>query len=303
MSIIVFGSINIDLVARAPRLPAPGESLTGTSFTTVPGGKGANQAVACAHLGEHTLMIGRVGDDIFGSKLIDHLKKEGVHVEGVSITSNTPSGVAVIALSESGENAIIVIPGANGTVGADDLNYLRSHLHEARVLLLQLEIPMSAVLEAARLARAQGVTVILDPAPAQPLPEELYHLVDIITPNTSEASSLVGFPVRTAGDAHQAAQVLRQHGVSSVVVKMGGEGAYSLTDQGGKYWTPYPVKVVDTVAAGDAFNGALAASLSAGLPLMEAINWGMAAGALAVTKPGAQEAMPYREEVLALINK
>jgi len=303
MSIIVFGSINMDLVARVPRLPVPGETLTGHSFSTVPGGKGANQAVACARLGARTEMIGRVGDDVFGESLRTHLSQEGVIVEGVGIARGAPSGVAVIAVSQSGENEIIVIPGANGMVGEVDLDYLRGHIASVKVLLLQLEVPMSAVVEAARLGHTHGLTVILDPAPAQTLPEELYRQVDILTPNTSEAGSLVGFPADTIEGAEQAAQELRRRGTPRVIIKMGGKGAFSYTDAGSAVFSPYLVDVVDTVAAGDAFNGALAAALSEGRSYDQAVQWGMAAGALAVTKRGAQEAMPYRAEVLSLIEK
>jgi len=301
MSILVFGSINMDLVARVPRLPLPGETLTGNSFVSVPGGKGANQAVACARLGMQTRLVGRVGEDVFGGSLRDHLQKEGVLVEGVGTAAGTPSGVAVIAVSEQGENVIIVIPGANGIVGDADLDHLRSVIDGARVLLLQLEVPMDTVVKAARLGRAHGMTVILDPAPAKPLPDELYPLVDILTPNMTEAGILAGHPVESVEDAKQAAQVLHRRGVTSVIVKMGGEGAYSLTEKEGKHWAPFKVRVVDTVAAGDAFNGALAVAVCEGRLFHEAMLWGMAGGALAVTKPGAQEAMPYREELLRLL--
>jgi ribokinase len=171
------------------------------------------------------------------------------------------------------------------------------------MLLLQLEIPMEVVVEAARLGRAHGLTVILDPAPGQPLPDELYGLVDILTPNTSEAASLVGFGVESVEDARRAAEVLHQRGVPVVVIKMGGLGVLLLTSEGNHYWKAFPVNVVDTVAAGDAFNGALAVALSEGGSLSEAVRWGLAAGALAVTKKGAQEAMPSREEVVSLLEK
>lgn len=303
MSILVFGSINMDLVARVPRLPVPGETLTGSTFVTVPGGKGANQAVACARLGAQTLMVGRVGEDVFGKSLRQHLHSEGVIVDGVQLAPGIPSGVAVIAVSDSGENEIIVIPGANGQVGPTDLETLRASIDSAKIMLLQLEVPMESVLAAARLGHEQGLTVILDPAPAQSLPAELFSLVDILTPNTTEASELVGFPVNTVENAEKAAQKLCQRGVPAVVIKMGSEGALSMMGQSSQYWEPFKVKVVDTVAAGDAFNGALAVALSESLPFAEAARWGMAAGALAVTKPGAQEAMPYREELLCMIRK
>lgn len=178
----------MDLVAHAPRLPKPGESLTGNSFHITPGGKGANQAVACARLGIQTHLIGRVGDDVFGSALRKNLSDNRVDVSGVMVDDQLPSGVALIAIGEAGENNIIVVPGANSAVGQPDLRYLEKILPDAKVLLLQLEIPMEIVQKAALLAHSQGVTVILDPAPASPLPIDLYPNVDILTPNTTEAT-------------------------------------------------------------------------------------------------------------------
>ncbi|HZG68481.1 MAG TPA: ribokinase, partial [Herpetosiphonaceae bacterium] len=254
MSVIVLGSINMDLVARTPRLPVPGETVPGTDFFTAPGGKGANQAVACARLGVDTCMIGRVGDDVFGRTLRDELQAAGVDVTGV-VTTPGPSGVAVIAVDAAAENTIIVVPGANGKVGEEDLRRLEAVAPTARVLLLQLEVPVEAVVAAARIARAAGVTTILDPAPAQPLSQEIYELVDVITPNESEAAALAGFPVRDEDDAGRAAQVLLDRGVRRVIVKMGGRGAYVYDDTRSRLLPAFQVVPVDTVAAGDAFNG------------------------------------------------
>jgi ribokinase len=301
MEIVVFGSINMDLVVHAPHLPKPGETLTGTSFHTTPGGKGANQAVACARLGAVTQMIGRVGGDVFGNALIENLTSFGVRTSGIGIEENSPSGVALIEIDDKGENNIIVIPAANGLVGALDLRRLESMLLQAKVLLLQLEIPIKSVREAAEMASAQGVTVILDPAPAQALPEELFGLIDIITPNTTEASVLTGRLVETPSDAHQAAQDLLERGVKNVIIKMGAQGAYLENKVGRWIYPAFPVKAIDTVAAGDAFNGVLAVALSEGFAIEKAMLWGVASGAIAVTKSGAQTAMPTRAEVLELI--
>lgn len=301
MSIIVLGSINMDLVVHTPRLPKPGETLTGTSFHTTPGGKGANQAVACARLGAATQMIGRVGDDFFGSALKNNLMAYGVDITGIVSETSTPSGVALIEVDDAGENNIIVIPGANGTVGWQDLSHLEKILPKAKILLLQLEIPFETVQEAAQMASAQGVTVILDPAPARSLPDIIFSNVDILTPNTSEASILAGFPVDTTVDAKRAARSFLEKGLKYAVIKMGSLGAYVATQAWEKHFNAIPVEVMDTVAAGDAFNGALAVALSEGLPIEEAMVWGIAGGAIAVTQRGAQEAMPDRSQIKKLI--
>ncbi|HEU4327714.1 MAG TPA: ribokinase [Roseiflexaceae bacterium] len=301
MAVVVFGSINMDLVVRTPRLPGPGETLLGGGFFTAPGGKGANQAVAAARAGATTRMVGRVGGDVFGAALRDGLRANGVDVAGVHTDASAASGVALIQVDDAGENTIVVAPGTNGALGADDLARLEQALAGATVLLLQLEVPLEAVVAAAQLARQRGVVVVLDPAPARPLPAELYPLVDLITPNEHEAAALVGFPVAGPDDAPRAVRELLARGAHGAVVKLGGRGACWSNGGPPLMLPPFPVAPVDTVAAGDAFNGALAAALSAGLPLPEALRWGAAAGALAVTRAGAQPALPRREELLALL--
>jgi ribokinase len=300
MSVVIFGSINMDLVVRTPHLPVAGETLTGHTFVTTPGGKGANQAVACARLGAHARMVGRVGEDVFGSTLRDSLRDYGVDVAGVG-TSAGPSGVAVIAVDDVAENTIIIVAGANGTLGQADLALLDAAMADARVLLLQLEVPVEMVVAAAQAARRRGVPVILDPAPARPLPPDLYAAADIITPNETEAAALVGFGVRDQADAARAALVLLERGARAAVIKMGSKGVYWTDGQQGGFAPAFAVEAVDTVAAGDAFNGGLAAALELGLPLPEAIRWGLATGALSVTKSGAQQSMPTREEVVRLL--
>ncbi len=301
MSVVVFGSINMDLVVRTPRLPDPGETIIGKAFQTFPGGKGANQAVACSRLGAKTYMVGRVGGDEFGEKLKDELEKAGVDHENVVVDTMTSSGVALIAVEDSAENTIIVIPGANGQVDDQDLKRLEAVLTKSEVLLLQLEIPLEMVMAAAKLAKENNVKVILDPAPAQMLPEEIYPLLDIITPNETETELLVGFPLETKEDVAKAARILRDRGASNVIVKMGSRGAFALMGDQEESFEPYQVTTVDTVAAGDAFNGALAVALSENLPVEKAIQWGMAGGALSVTKEGAQPAMPERKELKELL--
>lgn len=297
MSVLIFGSINIDLVTRTPRLPQPGETLTGYQFETIPGGKGANQAVAVARLGIPTQMIGRVGGDSFGQELLTSLQASGVGCDRVITDTSTSSGIAVIAVDDRGENHIILVPGANGQVGEADVDRLGQVLPSAKVLLLQLEVPQVAVVAAARAARGAGVTVILDPAPApEEFAAELYGAIDILTPNQTEASALVGFAVEVE-TAAQAAQVLHQRGVKTVVIKLGSQGAFC-SSEASSFLTPaFPVQVVDTVAAGDAFNGGLAAALAAGRSFAEAAQWASAVAALSVTQAGAQPSMPTRDRV------
>lgn len=314
----------MDLVVRSSRLPKPGETISGVIFFTTPGGKGANQAVACARLGAPTRMIGRVGEDVFGNQLLDGLRDYGVDTHGIAMQPG-PSGVAFITVVESDEageqaqNTIVIVAGANGTLDTNDLIRLDGALEGAAVLLLQLEVPLPVVLEAARRAHQRGVTVILDPAPAYPLPPELYTLVNILTPNETEAATLIktgqnltpspsplngereGSNINSLESAQSAAGVLLARGVQRVIIKMGGQGVYAADAQGGQHYAAFSVQAVDTVAAGDAFNGALAVALAEGKPFEQAIRWGLAAGAISVTRAGAQTSMPSRLEVLELL--
>ena len=302
MTIAVFGSINMDLIVHTPRWPEAGETISGQAFYTVPGGKGANQAVAAARLGAAPRLIGRVGGDTFGSQLCAHLQTEGVEVAGVLADDAQPSGVALIAVDAAAQNRIIVVPGANGAVGAADLARLETALAGARVLLLQLEVPLDAVLGAARAAAGAGVPVVLDPAPVPDrLPPELLAQATILTPNEPEAAALVGFPLDGEAAIVRAGRALTARGARHVIITLGARGAY-WTDGRAEVFRPgVPVAAVDTVGAGDAFNGALAVALAEGHPLDIAITWGLAAGALAVTRPGAQAALPTRAALLALL--
>ncbi|NJM70529.1 MAG: ribokinase [Scytonema sp. RU_4_4] len=304
MSIIVFGSINIDLVATAPRLPVAGETLLGHDFFKAPGGKGANQAVALARLGISTYMVGRVGADSFGTELVNSLQASGVQTNNVFVDETVSSGVAIISVDVRGENQIIVIPGANGRVNQEDVGRLSCLLPKATVLLLQFEIPIPAVVAAAKASQKAGLTVILDPAPAQKdVPDELYPLVDIMTPNEVEAGQLVGFPVDGEESAKKAVEVLQQRGVKNAIVKLGAKGVVCATPQQSFFIPAFPVHTVDTTAAGDAFNGGLATALCEELPLHQAVVWGAAAGALAVTKLGAQPSLPNRETFDAFLKE
>jgi len=297
-----FGSLNMDLVCQTPRLPRPGETLLGQQFTTVPGGKGANQAVAVARLGVPTTMIGRVGNDGFGHSLINSLNAAGVAAEAVVLDTQAPTGVALIVVDNGGQNQIVVVPGANGLVGDREVQSLRDRLRTGDGLLLQLEVPLVAVQQATQVAQDKGATVILDPAPApDALPDDLMVQVDWLTPNQTEASQLVGFAVTDVASAWAAAQILRQRGPRCVIIKLGEQGAVVATPTHGFHQPALAVHAVDTVAAGDAFNGGLAAGLIDGLSPEPAVQWATTVAAYAVTQRGAQRSMPTRSQVDALL--
>ena len=295
MSIMIFGSINIDLIATTSRLPTPGETINGNNFFTAGGGKGANQAVAAARLGIPTKIVGRVGNDSFGQQLLESLQTANVDTAGVVVDENIHTGVAVIGVDASGENSIIIIPGANHNINNADVERLRNLLSDVTALLLQLEIPVEVAMSAAKVAQEMGVKVILNPAPIPTnFPNDFYDLIDIITPNEIEASQLVGFAVNNRETATQAAIKLCQRGVKNAVVKIGDRGVVCATEKETFFQSAFVVKAIDTIAAGDAFNGGLAAALDTGLSLKEAVKWGAVAGALCATKSGAQPAMPDR---------
>ena len=291
----------MDLVTKSPRFPQPGETVVGSRFLTYPGGKGANQAVAAARMGAPTAMVGRVGDDVFGPQLIDILTAAGINVDGVAIAPDTTSGIAVINIDESAQNQIIQVLGANDTCGEAEAGQVLRALADASTLLLQLEVAVDLSLQVAKEAFGLGKTVILDPGPVRPIPPEFFSFCSVITPNETEAQALVGFPVVDRASAAQAAERLLARGVGVAVVKLGAQGVYFATTDGGDFVTPFPVEAVDSVAAGDAFNGALAVSLAEGATLDQSVRMAAAAGALAVTKSGAQDSMPYRSEVEELM--
>jgi ribokinase len=293
----------MDLVARTPRLPAPAETITGHQFFTAPGGKGANQAVAAARLNAPTTMTGRVGGDSFGAELRHNLAQAGVNIDTVYTDPDISSGVAIIAVDDAAQNNIIIVPGANGRVNQADVDRLGQLLPQANVLLLQLEVPLEATIAAAQLARRHGVTVVLDPAPARSLPANLYPLVDVITPNEVEAAQLVGFPVKTPADGQRAAAALLDLGAKTALVKMGAQGVAVAAPGVSTFIPAFKVQAVDTTAAGDAFNGGMAAALVEGHSLETAVVWGAAAGALSATKVGAQSSMPTRAQFEAFLKE
>jgi len=291
----------MDLVVRTPRFAKPGETLTGNDFYTAAGGKGANQAVAAAKLSGKSIMIGRVGKDIFGNDLRDNLKKNGVDVSAVSIDDNRPTGTALITVDENAENTIIIIPGANGAVADRELEVLDTVLTEPSILMLQLEIPLETIVSAAKQAKKQNAKVLLDPAPAQELPDELLELCDYITPNETEAKILTGIEISNTNDAKRAAEELKRRGAKAVIIKMSSKGSFLFDGMEEIMYPAFAVRPVDTVAAGDAFNGGLAAAFSEEKSLNEVLQWANAAGAISTTKPGAQPSMPSRQELLEFI--
>jgi len=303
-SLVVVGSINMDLVARVARLPAPGETVHGRSFETIPGGKGANQAVTAARLGALVTMVGRVGDDAFASSLLGSLRSYGVHVEGVLPTAACASGIATIGVEDSGENAIVVIAGANGQVTPEDVARAEPILSAADTLLLQLEIPLESVVAAAALARQQRVRVVLNPAPApSALPPALFE-ADVMCPNETEAGALTGLSGESMEVAGRQARWLVERGTGLAVITLGARGAVYCERGGEPVHVPaFAVRAVDTTAAGDAFAGALAVALSEGASAADAVRTACAAGALAATQPGAQPGMPSRADVESLIRQ
>jgi len=300
--ITVVGSLNMDLVARAPRIPEPGETIIGTGFRTAPGGKGANQAVAAARLGAQVSMVGRVGVDAFAGQLLDNIAAAGVDHTFVVQDSEAATGVALIVVDDAGQNSIVVASGANMRLVPADVDAAEAVISSADVLLLQLESPLETVTRAAELAHAHGVRVILNPAPARSLPAALLSIVDVLVPNEGETALLTGLPVGSDAEAEAAAAALRDIGVGTVILTLGQRGAILASEKGTQLLPAFDVSPVDTTAAGDAFVGGFAVALAEGRTLAEAVRWGNAAGALATTKLGAQPSLPTRralEEMLA----
>jgi ribokinase len=306
--IIVVGSLNTDLVACASRIPVAGETITGHTFLSACGGKGANQAYAAARLGARVEMIGRVGNDDFGKQMRANLENAGCDTAGIEAVSGISSGIALIFVGDSGQNSIIVVPGANERLTPTDIEVVKLRFNGASALLLQLETPLATVQAAAGVARAAGVRVILDPAPApaKALPAELVNLVDVLTPNESEAAILVGMPPGGRMDVAQALEIakkLQQMGPRTVIVKLGDQGC-ALRDGNEEHAFSAPaVKAVDTTAAGDVFNASLAVALSEGADMAAACCTANRAAALSVTRRGAQQAAPSRAELDAFAPK
>lgn len=297
-AIIVAGSLNMDLVMRTPRVPEGGETLNGHAFSTLPGGKGANQAIACARLGGKVGMIGKVGTDSFGQSLLDGLLADGIDAGGVGQTPAAGTGVAMILVEDIGQNRIVLAAGANGTLLPEDIDHLSGTIQDAAMLVVQLEVPVASVQRAIAIARDAGVPVLLNPAPAMALPDALWAQVDILVPNESEAALLAGFAVQDVPTAYAAARLFRQRGVGRVLITLGEQGVVVVDHTGERHIAAPVVQAVDTTAAGDTFIGGLCAGLMEGMELDQAASLGQRASALCVTRRGAQPSIPHRHELI-----
>ena len=295
--LVVLGSINADHILNINHFPQPGETVIGKQYTVAFGGKGANQAVAAGRAGADISFIACVGDDDIGERVRQQLASDNIDTSPVEAIADTTTGVALIFVNAEGENVIGIDAGANKAVTPDYLNRYQQNIVDASALLMQLESPLETVIAAAKLAKQHNTQVILNPAPACELPDELLSLVDMITPNETEAERLTGIQVNNNDDAQRAAKALHDKGIETVIITLGSKGVW-LSQQGeGKQVSGFRVKAVDTIAAGDTFNGALVTALLEGAAMDKAVRFAHAAAAIAVTRPGAQPSVPWRNEI------
>ena len=295
--ILVYGGINIDLVTRSETFPAPGQTILGNEFITYPGGKGANQAVGISRMGLRVSLIGCVGNDVFGPGLVQGLEEKGVGVAGVSIIEGKHSGVAVINIDDHAQNQIIQVHGANANAEDELAMQLMEETPSLKYLLIQLETPISVSASLAKKAKLKGGTVILDPGPTRPITDDLLQSVDVITPNETEADYLTGIEVKDVESGFSAAHKISSMGIQHVIVKMGAQGALYVGKNCGFHVPAIKVNPLDSVAAGDAFNGALTFAMFNGWALEDSLRWAVCAGGIATTRSGAQDSMPTRDEV------
>lgn len=298
--ILVLGSSNTDMTVQAEVLPAPGETVLGGDFKMSAGGKGANQAVAAARSGGEVAFVCKVGKDMFGDKAIAHYEREGIDVSGV-LRSDKPSGIALISVDSRAENCIVVASGANLDFTDEDIDAMAEEIRSCGILLMQLEIPVPAVLKAAKMAHEAGACVILNPAPYSELPDEIFRYITMFIPNQTELSQFSGIKCEDEETAVRAAKVLLDRGIRGVIVTLGSRGSLIVDKDGALRMPPYKVNAVDTTGAGDTYCGAFSVALAEGKPLEEAARFASAAAALAVTKMGAQTAIPLREETEAFM--
>ncbi len=296
----MIGSLNIDLTIRLPHFHAPGETIMGNSFNTYMGGKGGNQAVAAALLGSDVLMVGKVGKDGYGDLYRKELHAKGIDDSCVESAPETATGVALIEVDTRGDNRIAIAPGANALVDREQIDRAMPTLLQYDFFMFQLEIPMDTVCYAAERLHGHGKRVVLDPAPAVPLPDSIYRNVDYITPNAVELAMLTGMPVGSRAEAEAAGRCLIQRGAKAIIAKLGGDGCLYIGKEEAIHAHGFSVKVVDTTAAGDSFNAGLTVALASGMDIRQALRLANAAGALSATGEGAQQAMPTMEKVLQL---
>jgi len=296
--ILIVGSSNTDMVIKTNNFPAPGETILGGRFLMNAGGKGANQAVAAARLGGMVTFVGKIGDDIFGKQAVQQLEDEGINVDYVAVDPENPSGVALITVDRKGENSIVVAPGSNGTLSASDFDKAIAELENSEFVLMQLEIPIPTVGHIARLAAQNHKKVVLNPAPAAVLSDELLKNLYVITPNETEAELLTGIKVTDEQSALKAASVLHQKGVEIVIITLGASGAFLLANGKSEIIAAPKVEAIDTTAAGDTFSGALVVALSEGKTIQESIAFANKAASISVTRIGAQSSVPFRKELM-----
>ncbi|OOE66607.1 ribokinase [Salinivibrio kushneri] len=301
--LVVLGSVNADHVLRVPHFPRPGETLHGHDYAVIAGGKGANQAVAAVRCGADVAFIASVGNDAYGQNIRQSYAQEGMDVSAVKVQANTPTGIAMIQVTDQGENSIALSAEANAALTAEAITADLAKIADADYLLMQLETPMCGIEKAAFHAKAAKTQVVLNPAPAAPLSDALLAAVDIITPNETEAQSLTGIAVTDTASAQAASDVLHEKGVGTVLITLGKQGVWlsEKGEQSGQLIPGFRVDAVDTTAAGDTFNGALVTGLIEGQTLYQAIRFAHAAAALSVTKRGAQTSIPSRSEVEAFL--
>ncbi len=297
----VLGSINADHVITVPHFAKPGETLTGYGYHINYGGKGANQAVAAARLGAQVSFIGCIGDDDIGREMKRAFEKDGIDTQAIVSVSDETTGIAMIQVADSGENSIVISAGANAALNESLVEAFSPQIIEADYLLMQLETPLNAIIKAAKLAKQQGTRVVLNPAPAQPLPDELLAHVDIITPNETEAELLTGVTVTDEKSAVESARVFHAKGIPTVLITLGSKGVYVSEQGDGRIIAGFRVEAKDTTAAGDTFNGGLITALLEHKPMAEAIRFAHAAAAISVTRKGAQPSIPSRAETLAFL--
>ncbi|MDY2946319.1 ribokinase [Mannheimia varigena] len=299
----VLGSINADHVISVPYFAKPGETLTGHSYHIAYGGKGANQAVAAARLGAKVSFIGCIGNDDIGRAMKTAFAQDGIDVGAIKTIDNQMTGIAMIQVAESGENSIVISAGANGHLDESVVAETQSAISEADCLLMQLETPLPAIIQAAQIAKQHGTKVVLNPAPARALPDQLLGLLDMITPNETEAEILTGVKVVDEATASQAAGVFHQKGIETVLITLGSKGVFVSENGSGNIVAGFRVQAVDTTAAGDTFNGALVTAMLEDKPFAEAIRFAHAAAAISVTRKGAQPSIPSRQETLDFLSK